>query len=91
MDKTHADTVTREIHHHRYLHHPNIVALLEVIPTETKIYMVLEYCENGELFEYLYQNNGPLRESAARRKFHQLCKAVKYCHDRRIVHRWAME
>ncbi|CAG8593098.1 11462_t:CDS:10 [Paraglomus brasilianum] len=90
IDKIHKETVAPEIYHHRYLHHPNIVSLLEVIPAETKIYMVLEYCENGELYNYLFNkiaNGSYVKESVARRMFGQVCKAVKYCHDRRIVHR----
>ncbi|CAG8666938.1 1566_t:CDS:10 [Funneliformis caledonium] len=86
IPKIHAENLTREIHHHRYLHHPNIISLLEVIPTETKIYIVLEYCEGGELYDFLVVR-GRLRENLARKMFGQLCRAVKYCHDRRVVHR----
>lgn len=86
IPKIHAENLTREIHHHRYLHHPNIISLFEVITTETKIFMVLEYCEGGELFDYLVAR-GRLGESLARKMFGQLCRAVKYCHDRRVVHR----
>ncbi|PKC59222.1 Pkinase-domain-containing protein [Rhizophagus irregularis] len=86
IPKLHAENLTREIHHHRYLHHPNIISLLEVIPTETEIYMVLEYCEGGELYDFLVER-GRLRENLARKMFGQLCRAVKYCHDRRVVHR----
>jgi len=86
IPKKYAENLTREIHHHRYLHHPNIISLLEVIPTETEIYMVLEYCEGGELYDFLVER-GRLRENLARKMFGQLCRAVKYCHDRRVVHR----
>ncbi|CAG8446839.1 13735_t:CDS:2 [Dentiscutata heterogama] len=86
IPKIHAENLTREIHHHRYLHHPNIISLFEVIPTENKIYMVLEYCEGGELFDFLV-NRKRLKENLARKMFGQLCRAVKYCHDRRVVHR----
>ncbi|CAG8535677.1 760_t:CDS:10 [Ambispora gerdemannii] len=87
IPKIHAEQLTGEIHHHRYLHHPNIISLLEVIPTETQIYMVLEYCKGGELFYLLDDNKGGFNEKSVRKMFSQLCKAVKYCHDRRIVHR----
>ncbi|CAI2176687.1 15839_t:CDS:10 [Funneliformis geosporum] len=86
IPKIHAENLTREIHHHRYLHHPNIISLLEVISTESKIYIVLEYCEGGELYDFLVER-GRLRENLARKLFGQLCRAVKYCHDRRVVHR----
>ncbi|CAG8826932.1 10213_t:CDS:2, partial [Racocetra persica] len=85
MPKIHAENLTREIHHHRYLHHPNIISLFEVIPTENKIYMVLEYCEGGELYDFLVSKKR-LKENLARKMFGQLCRAVKYCHDRRVVH-----
>ncbi|CAG8462724.1 7326_t:CDS:2 [Acaulospora morrowiae] len=87
IPKIHAENCTREIHHLRHLHHPNIISLLEIIPTESKIYMVLEYCEGGELYDFLVDRGGRLRENLARKIFGQLCRAVKYCHDRRIVHR----
>ncbi|KAF0498698.1 Pkinase-domain-containing protein [Gigaspora margarita] len=86
IPKIHAENLTREIHHHRYLHHPNIISLFEVIPSENKIYMVLEYCEGGELYDFLV-NRKRLKENLARKMFGQLCRAVKYCHDRRVVHR----
>ncbi|KAG9288208.1 hypothetical protein G9A89_020514 [Geosiphon pyriformis] len=87
IPKMHVEQLTGEIRHHRYLHHPNIISLLEVIPTETQIYMVLEYCKGGELFSLLEENGGGFKENLVRKMFSQLCKAVKYCHDRRIVHR----
>jgi serine/threonine protein kinase len=31
--------------------HPNVVQLLEVIASKTKIYIVLEYVTGGELFD----------------------------------------
>lgn len=79
-------SLTREIHHHRQLHHPHITQMYEVIATESYIWIVTELCCGGELFDYLAEK-GRLSEDDARRIFGQLCLAVAYLHDKGIVHR----
>ncbi|KAI9441332.1 hypothetical protein H4582DRAFT_1931867 [Lactarius indigo] len=64
-------TLTREIHHHRQLHHPHVTQLL---------------CSGGELFDYLTEK-GRISEQETRRIFGQLCLAVNYLHEKGIVHR----
>ena len=78
--------LTREIHHHRQLHHPHVAQLYEVIATETNIWLVTELCAGGELFDYLVEK-GRIDEYEARIIFGQLCLAVGYVHDRGAVHR----
>lgn len=78
--------LTREIHHHRRLHHPHITQLYEVIATENYIWLVTELCSGGELFDYLVEK-GRLDEIEGRIVFGQLCLAVGYIHERGIVHR----
>ncbi|KAF9117154.1 hypothetical protein BGX27_000003 [Mortierella sp. AM989] len=84
--KSHASIITREIYHWRCLSHPNIAHLHEVLTTESKIYLVTEYCPNGELLEALIRD-GRCKPSLAKRWFRQICLAVQYCHLRKIVHR----
>ncbi|EIM83718.1 Pkinase-domain-containing protein [Stereum hirsutum FP-91666 SS1] len=79
-------TLTREIHHHRQLHHPHVTQLYEIIATESSIWLVTELCSGGELFDYLAEK-GRLTEDEARIIFGQLCLAVNYIHDKGIVHR----
>ncbi len=86
IPKIHSSTLTREIHHHRRLHHPHVMQLYEVIATESYIWMVSELCAGGELYDYLVEQ-GLLHEQEARRLFGQLCLAVAYVHDKGIVHR----
>ncbi len=78
--------LTREIHHHRQLHHPHVAQLYEVIATESNIWLVTELCAGGELFDYLVEK-GRIDEYEARIIFGQLCLAVGYVHDRGAVHR----
>lgn len=87
ISKQHAPMIAREIHHHRQLRHPNIVTLYEIIVTESSIYVVSEYCPNGELFDAL-ATHGRCPEHYARKWFSQLASAIKYCHAQGIVHRY---
>ena len=86
IPKAMSASLTREIHHHRQLHHPNVTQLYEVIATETSIWLVTELCTGGELFDYLAEK-GRLGEDEVRVLFGQLCLAVAYVHDKGIVHR----
>ncbi|KAI0795053.1 hypothetical protein C8Q75DRAFT_748694 [Abortiporus biennis] len=86
IPKAMSASLTREIHHHRQLHHPNVTQLYEVIATESNIWLVTELCSGGELFDYLAEK-GRLGEDEVRTMFGQLCLAVNYVHDKGIVHR----
>lgn len=86
IPKSLTSSLTREIHHHRRLHHPNICQLLEVLATESNIWLVTELCAGGELFDYLVER-GRLPEEEARRIFGELALAVGHMHSLGIVHR----
>ncbi|CAK5262258.1 unnamed protein product [Mycena citricolor] len=79
-------SLTREIHHHRQLHHTHVIQMYEVIATESHIWIVSELCLGGELFDYLVEK-GRLAEDETKVIFGQLCLAVAYLHDKGIVHR----
>ncbi|KAF9451606.1 Pkinase-domain-containing protein [Macrolepiota fuliginosa MF-IS2] len=86
IPKAMSANLTREIHHHRQLHHPHIAQMYEVIATESSIWIVTELCSGGELFDYLVEK-GRLEEDETRVIFGQLCLAVAYLHESGIVHR----
>ncbi|KAJ7621226.1 Pkinase-domain-containing protein [Roridomyces roridus] len=86
IPKAMSASLTREIHHHRQLHHPHVTQMYEVIATESSIWIVTELCCGGELFDYLVEK-GRLSEDETKIIFGQLCLAVAYLHDKGIVHR----
>ena len=86
IPKAMSASLTREIHHHRQLHHPHVTQMYEVIATESSIWLVTELCCGGELFDYLAEK-GRIAEDEARILFGQLCLAVAYLHNNGIVHR----
>ncbi|WOL10225.1 CBL-interacting protein kinase 1-like isoform X1 [Canna indica] len=82
------DQIKREIGTLKLLNHPNVVRLHEVSASKTKIYMVLEYVNGGELFDKISQSaKGRLSEKEGRKLFQQLIDAVSYCHDKGVYHR----
>ncbi|XP_015923290.1 serine/threonine-protein kinase NIM1 isoform X2 [Parasteatoda tepidariorum] len=91
LDKSRLDNKTqmmlaREISSMESLHHPHIIRLYEVLETLSKIYLVMEYANGGELFHKISQN-GRFTEKAARPLFAQITAAVDHMHLHNIVHR----
>ncbi|XP_074647724.1 maternal embryonic leucine zipper kinase-like [Tubulanus polymorphus] len=75
-----------EIEAMKQLCHQHICKLYQVIETETKYYMVLEYCPGGELFDYIVSKDR-LHEDEARVFFRQIVSAVGYIHQNGYAHR----
>ncbi|KZV27376.1 hypothetical protein F511_02485 [Dorcoceras hygrometricum] len=71
IDSSEAEKVRKEINIMKQLFHPHIVRLFEVIDTPTKVYVVMEYMNSGELF-YFITEHGRLDENEARHFFQQL-------------------
>lgn len=66
--------------------HPNVVALLECRETPTHVFLVMEYCNGGDLADYL-QANGTLSEDTIRIFLKQKASALKALHAKGIIHR----
>ena len=54
--------------------------------TDSKIFMVLEYCPGGELFDYIVDRER-LNEEESRAFFRQIVAAVAYIHESGYAHR----
>ncbi|KOM33366.1 hypothetical protein LR48_Vigan01g292200 [Vigna angularis] len=86
IDLNITNQIKREIAALKLLRHPNVVRLYEVLASKTKIYMVLEYVNGGELFGMI-ASEGKRSESECRKLFQQLIDGVSYCHTRGVFHR----
>jgi len=69
---------------HQELSHPNIIKLFDFFEKEDYIFFILEYAENGELFERM--ENGPIPEEQAHKYFSQLIQGINYLHQKNIIH-----
>jgi serine/threonine protein kinase len=78
--------IKKEISIMKMVKHKNIVGMIEVLASKTKIFIVLELITGGELFDKIVQV-GKLNEDQARFYFQQLIDGVEYCHKLGICHR----
>ncbi|KFY08292.1 hypothetical protein V492_06361 [Pseudogymnoascus sp. VKM F-4246] len=78
--------IEREVAIMKLIEHPHIMRLYDIWENRTEIYLVLEYVDNGELFDHI-SRCGLLPEEEAMRYFRQLMSAVSYCHQFNICHR----
>lgn len=71
--------------------HPNIIKLYEVIETKNSLYLILEECKGGELFDhitsYKKRKGRMYSEEEAANIMIQLLSAINYCHNNGICHR----
>ncbi|KAI9875894.1 MAG: hypothetical protein M1830_007823 [Pleopsidium flavum] len=78
--------IEREVVIMKLIEHPNIINLYDVWENRGELYLVLEYVEGGELFDYLVAQ-GRLDEEEAVRLFRQIIAGLSYCHRFNICHR----
>jgi len=60
--------------------------LKEVLCNEDSVFLVMQYCPGGELYDIVRQK-GPYSEAAARQHFQRLLQGLDFCHKKRIYHR----
>ena len=66
------------------MHHENIVEWCHTIETITDHYVILEFCGEGDLYEYTQKKNG-LLEADAKVVFVQLLSALHYMHSKSML------
>ncbi|XP_016526248.1 serine/threonine-protein kinase Nek1 isoform X4 [Poecilia formosa] len=68
--------------------HPNIVQYKESFEEGGCLYIVMDYCEGGDLFKKINSQKGVLfPEEQILDWFVQICLALKHVHGRKILHR----
>ncbi|EDO36587.1 predicted protein, partial [Nematostella vectensis] len=92
IDKTKLDEVSREhllkeVRCMKLVQHPNVVRLYQVIDTNTKLYLILELGDGGDMYDYIMNHDKGLPEEKARYFFRQIVLAIDYCHKLHVVHR----
>ena len=85
-DKDDSERVDREINILQKLNHPNVILVTEIFEKDDKYYIVMEYCEGGELFNYIVKKKR-LTEEVACYFFYQIIRGVEYIHSKGIAHR----
>jgi len=78
--------VIREIEIQSHLKHPNILRLHNYFHDDKRIYLILEYALNGELYKHL-QAEKKFDEPRTAKYIYQVCDALNYCHQNNVIHR----
>ena len=76
----------REIKVLKRLHHPHVITLIEVIETNTRMYIITDLAESGDLLEFI-RKNGAIPETTVKHLFRQLVTGIAYVHSQDVVHR----
>ncbi|CEG67305.1 hypothetical protein G6F70_006669 [Rhizopus microsporus] len=79
-------TAIREISLMKELKHTNIIRLLDVIHTESKLILVSEYMDQ-DLKKFMDARQGNLDTATIKSFMYQLLKGIAYCHENRVLHR----
>ncbi|XP_011506028.1 PREDICTED: testis-specific serine/threonine-protein kinase 4 [Ceratosolen solmsi marchali] len=76
----------REIEVVKGLRHPYLIRFMQAIETSHRLYIIMEYAENGSLFDIIRREKY-IDENRSRIWFRQLLEALDYCHNKGVVHR----
>ncbi|ROT37535.1 Pkinase-domain-containing protein [Sodiomyces alkalinus F11] len=79
-------SIEREVAILKLIDHPNVMKVYDIWENRSEIYLVLEYVDKGDLFDYI-NTYGRLNEDAAMFFFRQIMSAMQYCHTFNICHR----
>lgn len=80
--------IRNEVNIHSSLNHSNILTLHHNFEDNRAVYLVMELCSEGELYQLLKrQPNGRLSEAEARPLFIDVCKGLQYLHRQLLIHR----
>ena len=76
----------REVDATALLKHDNIITLHDFFSDEKNFYLVLDWCQHGDLASYI-DKNIRIIESTAALIFTQIVEGIHYCHLRGVAHR----
>jgi len=78
--------IERELSVIGQMNHLNIIKIHKIVSDKNKYEIVMEYCEKGELYEYIV-NKRKLEEDESAYYFFQLINGLESIHSKNIVHR----
>lgn len=82
----HRNGIDKEIVMMKLMDHPNVVRIYDVFEGERDLFLVLEYVDGGELFDYLV-NHGKMDKYKALCYFKQIIHGLAYSHAFAVIHR----
>ncbi|XP_026193621.1 calcium-dependent protein kinase 15 [Cyclospora cayetanensis] len=85
------ELIKSEVELLKALNHPNIMKLFETYQDGYTIYLIIELCKGGPLFDRIVKHydvmRSPITEEQMCGWMRQILSACSYCHERGVVHR----
>ena len=78
--------IKREIEILSRLKHPNIIKIHRIHEDDKKFYIIMEFCEKGELFNRIVESKCLTEEEAAI-FYYQIINGLEYIHKNQVAHR----
>ncbi|RVE58504.1 hypothetical protein OJAV_G00209840 [Oryzias javanicus] len=70
------------------MNHPNIVSFIASFLEKGSLYIVMEFCDGGDLLKKINMQRGvPFSEEQILDLFVQICLGLKHIHDKKVLHR----
>ena len=79
------EEVINEINILKKMDHPNIIKIFEFYIDKENYYLITEYCNGGDLFDFVKGRD--LNEYQVAYIMFQIFSALNYCHKMKIIHR----
>ena len=86
VNQSDVERVEREINILKNINHVNLIKINKIKEDAENYYLIMEYCESGELFNYILKKIR-LDESESAYYYYQLINGLDYIHSKNIVHR----
>ena len=86
QNKDDLQRIEREIKMLKDFNNINVIKVYEILENESYYYLIMEYCENGELFNHIVDLQR-LSDEEASYFFYQLINGLEYIHSKGVVHR----
>jgi len=85
LSKQMRERLAKELDIYSRLQHQNIASLIDTSETSDAYYLVMEYINGVDLFDYVI-SKGRLLEHETKTLFYQLCCALDHAHSRNVIH-----
>ena len=86
VEKDDLERIIREMTILNQIDHINVIKVYDIYESEDNYLIIMEYCEGGELFNYIVKNQ-KLSDEETAFFFYQIINGVEYLHSKNIVHR----